>query len=101
MAANLEGADLTHANLDGARLLRANLQGAILSGAILQAAILLEVNLQGAHLDNVRLDEQTMLPDGRQWTHETDMRRFTDPEHPAFWRSDKEWSPAYRGKQDE
>ena len=29
-----------------------------------------------------------LLPDGSQWTPETDMARFTDPEHPDYWNRD-------------
>jgi hypothetical protein len=54
-------------------------------------------NLQGADLTGAKFDENTTLPDGTKWTPDTDMTRFTDPEHPEFWRSDIKWSPAYRG----
>jgi hypothetical protein len=37
-----------------------------------------------------------VLPDGTRWTPDTDMERFTDPQHPAFWRSDNRHSPAHR-----
>jgi hypothetical protein len=65
----------------------ANLQGANLSYA----------NLQGAVLEDAELNETTILPDGTQWTPDTDLKRFTDPKHPNFWRSDEPDSPAYRG----
>jgi hypothetical protein len=40
------------------------------------------------------LDETVTLPDGTNWTSDTDMMRFTDPAHPQFWRSDEPNSPA-------
>lgn len=85
--ADLQGADLTGADLQGANLWRARLQGARLYDA----------NLQGAILDQVEWDDATFLPDRSHWTPGTDLRRFTDPSHPEFWRSDYSWSPAYRG----
>jgi DNA-binding NtrC family response regulator len=48
-------------------------------------------SLGGANL------QMASLPDGTNWTPDTGMARFTDPEHPEFWRSDDPGSPAYRG----
>lgn len=73
--ASLEEANLSNANLQGALLRNANLRGAHLSGA----------NLLNATLTYVQFDEDTSLPDGTDWTPDTDMTRFTDPEHPDFW----------------
>ncbi|MBZ0282133.1 MAG: pentapeptide repeat-containing protein [Anaerolineae bacterium] len=105
--ANLEGAVLQLANLQGADLLFANLQDAFLSGANLESVVLQDANLRGAYLWNANLqgaklyyakfNESTILPDGTNWTPETDMSRFTDPNHPQFWRSDDPESPAYGG----
>jgi uncharacterized protein YjbI with pentapeptide repeats len=91
--ANLQGADLFVANLQGAELLGANLQGAYLSGANLQGAYLVMANLQGAvligaNLQGAKFDDNTTLPDDTRWTRDTDMARFTDPEHPDLWRPD-------------
>jgi Pentapeptide repeats (8 copies) len=117
---NLDTALLIHANLEDAYLPRANLQGSFLSAANLQRANLTEANLQdawmlkanlkGAFLTRANLqgtvlsgflqaefDYGTVLPDGSRWTPERDIREFTDPTHPKFWRSDKQTSPAYRG----
>lgn len=126
--ANLCGVELGRANLQGANLIGANLQGAILRIADLRRAHLVRANLyranliaihlegailQGANLQEASLwdssemledaifDETTILPDGSNWTSDTDMRRFTDPEHPDFWRSDIPESPFYRGKADQ
>jgi hypothetical protein len=105
--ANLKGADLLEANLEGANLggadlqradvLGVNLEGADLRWADLQGADLQETNLQGANLDEVIFDEKTNLPDYSNWTPDPDMTRFTDPDHPDFWRSNWPGSPFYRG----
>ncbi len=97
--ANLRVASLQEANLRVANLQEANLWGTNLWGANLQGAILWGANLQGADLGGATFDENTMLPDGTKWTPGTDMGRFTDREHPDFWRSDDPASPAYRGGQ--
>lgn len=108
--ANLQGADLMGAILQEARmtainlqetiLLFANLQGGYLVEANLQGADLRFANLQGANVADATFDEQTVLPDAEwnsttdiytgHWTPDTDMRRFTDPEHPDFWQP--EWA---------
>lgn len=93
--ADLQGAELRSTNLQYAALFRANLQDATLNGANLQHAALTKANLQAAslvlaslqnaHLNGAEFNEQTTLPDGTNWTPETDMERFTDPKHPDFW----------------
>ena len=103
--AKMQKADLTVADLRQAEMVRVDLEEANLAGADLRGA-----HLQGANLKNAELVETTMgrteakfdettyyLPDNTLWTPETDMKRFTDPDHPNFWRSDKLKSPAYRG----
>jgi hypothetical protein len=90
-SANLQEAFLEGANLQWAILVRANLQGAALSDAKLQKASLARANLQGASLLGANLQDAefnggTTLPDGTNWTPDTDMTRFTDPDHPDFWR---------------
>jgi len=37
----------------------------------------------------------------RMWTPGIDLERFTDLDHPDFWRSDDPASPAYRSKGDD
>ena len=105
--ANLEGANLWMADLEGADLRRANLEKAILRWANLKGADLQEANLKRVDLRDADLEwadlrganlEGATLPDGTEWTPDTDMARFTDPHHPDFWRSDDPDSPAYRGK---
>jgi uncharacterized protein YjbI with pentapeptide repeats len=90
--ANLHRSALYRSALSGANLYRANLYKADLSGADLSEANLEGVRLRGANLSGARLPganlEYTALPDGTSWTPDTDMARFTDPEHPDFWRPD-------------
>lgn len=81
---NLEGANLEEANLKNATLWGVNLGGSSLkrvnlSKATLQGANLSKANLYKANLSNA------WLPDGTKWTSETDMTRFTDPDHSDFW----------------
>lgn len=85
--ANLLCADLRGGNLVVVDLRKANLAGAILQGADLRradlrGARLVDANLQGANLKGARFDEKTALPDNSMWTPDTDMDRFTDPNHP-------------------
>lgn len=95
--ASLQGTNLSGANLQGVNLWNANLQGANLAMASLQGAYLYDADLRGANLEDAIFDETTRLPDDTAWTPDTDMARFTDPNHPDFWRSDDPSSPAYRG----
>ncbi len=93
--ANLENADLSHATLVGADLTGANLLGAkIYRDKLYNYA---------AELPDVPDTEtpQATLPDGTPITANTDMARFTNPEHPKFWRSDDPESPAFRGHYEE
>ena len=102
-SANLRGSDLQGANLRKASLYRANLERADLGGsnlgmsdlryACLEQANLCRVNLNranllGARLAGARLDHVdiagAILPDGTQYTEETDLERFTNVENPAF-----------------
>lgn len=104
----LQGADLWDANLEDAVLEGAELQGVNLLGAKLKRAMLVAVNLEGTNLvasnlqgtnfDDAFFDQNTRLPDGTYWTPDTDLTRFTDPDHPDFWRSADPFSPAYWGR---
>lgn len=83
--AQAQGADFNLACLDGADLRSADLQNATILNASLQGA-----NLQGANLSGVQYDdfadfEGAILPDGKSWKSDTDMRQFTDPNHLDFW----------------
>lgn len=100
----LQGATLWYATLQGAKLLFADLKGVDLRETFLQGTNFEGANLEGAKLTNpkqvsdrhIGFDEHTIMPDGSAWTLETDLARFTDCEHPNFWRSDDPHSPAYR-----
>ncbi len=100
--ANLQGAILFGANFQQADLPEANLQGADLEHANLQQAYLAGVNLQNAYLKETKLEGAiwarqiasgemliATLPDGTKWTPDTDMTRFTDPNHPNFFQPPK------------
>jgi hypothetical protein len=80
--ADLQKADLGIANLQNADLTEANLKGALLSGTNLEGAILRQANLE-----EVDYNPHVTLPDGTKWTPDTDMARFTDPDHSDFWRT--------------
>ena len=98
--ANLEGTQFAHSNLEGTSFINASLERANLSGANLKEAKLMmanlkeanlsNTNLEGANLSSAKLNEQTILPDDLYWTPETDMRKYTDPNHPEFWHP--EWA---------
>ncbi|MEL7433487.1 MAG: pentapeptide repeat-containing protein, partial [Chloroflexota bacterium] len=61
----------------------------ILENANLSNTLLWNVNLSNANLKNADLTDaifdETILPDKTVWTPDTDMTRFTNPEHPDFW----------------
>lgn len=104
--ANLTQSILTGANLADADLWSANLQDANLENANLQNADLWNANLKNTSLLNTHFDEGTLLPDAlplfddgfvtdeygnriytseSYWTSDTDITRYTDPNHPDFW----------------
>jgi uncharacterized protein YjbI with pentapeptide repeats len=90
IAARLNGADLRGANCTEARLYRVQARGARcadadFTGAHLENARLYDADLRGAKLSAALFDGDTVLPDGTRWTPETDLARFTDPAHPAFF----------------
>ncbi len=90
--ANLQGADLSDANFSYANLWRVDLQKSTLKFTNFAQADLAEADFSGA-----TFEEDTILPDGSNWSPATDMARFTDPDHPDFWRSSDPTSPAYAG----
>ena len=118
--ANLEQANLQYARLQEADLWEANLHGTNLMSANLQGAFLRAANLRGVEgIETARFDEKTVLPDAesirdendhfmqddagnfiwdKYWTPETDMTRYTDPNHPDFWEPD--WVKAQREQGD-
>ena len=98
---NFQDADLFRADLTDTLLRGADLSHARLHETILIGADLCWANLEGSDLDNSVWDETTTLPDDTKWSASIDLRRFTDPEHPDFWRSDYLHSPAYRGEDED
>lgn len=96
--ANLERADMSGVNFQGAVLTGANLRNADLVTAKLHGTLLSEADLTHAKLDHAEFDEQTQLPDKTTWAKGADLSRFTDPNHPNYWRSAMSESPAYKGK---
>jgi hypothetical protein len=101
--ANLTGANLQKANLQWVELQSAKLQQADLKFANLTLALfqganltytdlagvdLRDANLQDSNIRNARFDDKTTLPDGTRWSPDIDLARFSDPDHPNFWRSD-------------
>jgi hypothetical protein len=84
--------------LRNADLSRAKVQEADLRSTDLRGAILWRASLRGTILNNTTIfDENTVLPDGRNdmstgsftpesyWTSETDMSKYSNPDHPEFW----------------
>lgn len=97
---NLSDANLLKTNLMNAYLHRANLRYAGFSGTNLRQACLHLAQLEHAHFENVQFDDKTVLPDGeiiawdidygaatytKYWSKDTDMGRYTDPDHPDFF----------------
>lgn len=86
--ANFEGASLRGSTLDMASLFRANLVGADLRWTNTERTTFAYANLVGANLISSVLDgadfNYATLPDGTQWSPDTDMRKFTNPNHPEF-----------------
>jgi uncharacterized protein YjbI with pentapeptide repeats len=83
---NLQEAILFEGDLRNADLKCADLRNVHLYLTKLQGADLRWANLEGARLDSPVLDSKTKLPDNSEWTHDTDLTRFTDSKHPGFWR---------------
>lgn len=83
--ANLQEAELEGFDLEGTILVFANLRQAHLNGANLSGTHLFGADLRDAVLHQTHMDERTLLPDGSHWSPVTDMRRFTDSNHPDFW----------------
>jgi hypothetical protein len=102
LGANLSDANLESANLTDAYLRDANLSNADLRSADLSNAYLRDANLRDAKIrEETIFKEKTVLPDAQEkqdeagnyfydkyWTPDTDMTRYTDPDHPDFWEPD-------------
>ncbi|MEM9955707.1 MAG: pentapeptide repeat-containing protein [Chloroflexota bacterium] len=85
----LNDADLRGASFEKANLWGASLQGTNLWGANLKGADLRIMQLQSANVWNVQCDANTILPNQRQWTRETDWSKFdaVEIESSNKWRS--------------
>lgn len=77
-SAHLQNANLSGSNFTGVDLRWADLQGANLAKAQLRGAVIKFADLNNCHLEN------TILPDGEDWTNKTDMGKYTDENHPEF-----------------
>jgi hypothetical protein len=98
----LHEADMRLVNMTNADLLRADLSMTKLQHAAFNGANLHNACLCGADLTDATFSVTTVLPDAksaghdaegkplftRYWSPDTDMRRYTDPKHPNFWRPD-------------
>jgi uncharacterized protein YjbI with pentapeptide repeats len=94
--ASLRDAKLNSAKLHGTMLVCSDLSGANLTNAGFYNAVLVDASLENAVLAHAMFNEKTRLPDESWWTPDTDMKRFTDPAHPQFWRAMDPLSPASR-----
>lgn len=81
--ADLLGADLENASLRGAILVGTNLQGANLSGTDMSAVYLQGADIRYANYRGSSL-RTAILPDGTEWLEDTDMEKFTNPQHPEY-----------------
>lgn len=110
MHADLQGADLSDSCLAGADLFGADLRGARLVSADLAGANLDASDLRGANLSNATLDQSTVqlarldadsiLPDASRWQPGLDLRRFSDPQHPAYraYAQNRRWHALLRAR---
>jgi len=97
---NLAGSNLVGTNIRGSNLIRANLSDCDLAHVDLSDSNLFQSNLKNCVLYFTHFNENTVLPDAenigsfgelqydKYWTPETDMTRYTDPNHPDFWQPD-------------
>jgi len=107
--ANLEKTDFYRSSLEGANLYdvvarNTNFAYTNLEGADFVCADLTGANLEGANLKDAVFfhpnQSPAILPDGKAWTTETEIERFTDPAHPDFWRSNSPESFAFIGNEE-
>lgn len=73
LGADVRGVDFTNANLDGAQFVGIRAQEAI--------------GVPGRkYLTSARVDSNTIMPDGSRLNSISDLERFTNAQHPNFWR---------------
>lgn len=87
--AKLINCDLANGTFDSADFFDAKLNKANLEGADLRDA-----DLTDAILEDIKISKKTFLPDRTYYSSSTDLKRFTDPTHPEYWRSSDPDSPA-------
>ena len=98
---NLVRVVMRNVNLHGANFESANMEGIEIRNSTLTSTNLKSSNLKNAKLIGNKYDENTVLPNGKIWKQSTDLDRFTDPDHPNFWRSCDPNSPAYLDPEEE
>jgi uncharacterized protein YjbI with pentapeptide repeats len=110
--AHLENANLGYAHLENADLDSAHLENANSGYAHLENANLGGASLRGVQrIERAFFNEKTVLPGAKRlgfddnrnprfdkyWTPDTDMTRYTNPDHPDFW--EPEWVKKEREQQ--
>jgi uncharacterized protein YjbI with pentapeptide repeats len=95
--ANFEGvvldrAVLKNANMFGVNFKNADLRYCDFSGACLQGAYLEGAGTTKHECNTIYLNKETILPDGSNWTEQDDFNRFTDKNHPSFWKPEHPFS---------
>lgn len=95
--AELNSVDARGANFHEAKFYRAacnrsGFQHADFTGAHMEGAKLHNADLRGALFTRAFFDETTIMPDKQPWTAETDLRRFTDPDHPQFYTAEARYN---------
>lgn len=84
--AELENSDLTYTTFQEASLVCANFRGAKLYAVNLQGADLTSASFIDANCQYLIFDSQTTMPDGSKWTPTVRINRYTNPNHPNFWK---------------
>lgn len=100
-ATNVSRARLILANVSGAEFQCANVSGANFGSADVRGVNFYNASLRDVNFQKAIFDEETIMPDAKEirrlfrpskydkyWTPETDMTRYTDPNHPDFWQPD-------------
>ncbi len=83
---NLQNVSLWGANLTEVELQECNLENAIFVDTDLSRSVFLKVNLENALFENAKFDSGTILPDSGYGQAEAELNRYTDSEHPDFYR---------------
>lgn len=97
---DFSNSDLSFASLKDARVFStdySSIPPVNFSGANLTQADLLSSNQNLFNDDGLKMNGETILPDGSYWSPKVDLARFTNVHHPDFWRSSDPSSPAYGG----